>query len=151
MTATRSMVRLPPTAGIGVSHEARRAYHAPMKTLLQALTLAAFLGSAPAAHATAAGAAWPVAGQQGLVRLVIVPAEQARDADAYLRQVAQLCDPERTCFLNFYTNSTGADLAVPLPDAIAAEATATFRRSMKNGAERFQWSCRMKMPQQECF
>jgi hypothetical protein len=40
---------------------------------------------------------------------------------------------------------------VPLPDAIAAEATATFRRSAKQGAERFLWSCRMKMPQQECF
>ena len=92
-----------------------------------------------------------MAGQQGLVRLVIVPADQSRDADAYLRQVTRLCDPERTCFLNFYTNSAGAPLAVPLPDAIAAEATATFRRSKKNGAERFQWSCRMKMPQQECF
>ena len=36
-------------------------------------------------------------------------------------------------------------------DAIASEATATFRRSSKNGAERFQWSCRMQMPQAGCF
>lgn len=144
----RSMVRLPPTGGIGVSHEARKAYHRPMNMLRYGLTLAAVLW---ATQATAADTAWPVAGQQGLVRYVIVPAEQARDAEAYLRQVAKLCDPERTCFLNFYTNSSGAPASVPLPDAIAAEATATFRRSMKNGAERLQWSCRMKMPQQECF
>ena len=141
------MVRLRPTRGIGVSHEAARAYHEVMNSIPASLMLAAALAAMPASAETA----WPVAGQQGLVRYVIVPAEQARDAEAYLRQVAKLCDPERTCFLNFYTNSTGADVAVPLPDAIAAEATATFRRSMKNGAERLQWSCRMKMLQQECF
>jgi hypothetical protein len=80
-----------------------------------------------------------------------VPAAQAGDASAYQREIARLCEPERTCFLNFYTNASGATVAVPLPDAIAAEATATFRRSMKNGAERFLWSCRMKMAQAECF
>jgi hypothetical protein len=95
--------------------------------------------------------AWAVAGQQGLVRFVIVPTAQAADAAAYRREIARLCEPERTCFLNFYTNVSGATVTLPLPDAIEAEATATFRRSMKNGAERFQWSCRMKMPQQECF
>lgn len=96
-------------------------------------------------------APWPVAGEQGLVRLVIVPAAQARERDAYAQQLAALCPPERTCFLNFYTNSTGAPLTVPLPDAIDREATATFRRSTKNGAERFMWSCRMKVPSEACF
>ena len=94
---------------------------------------------------------WPVAGQQGLVRFVIVPAAQAKEPGAYLRQVKLLCEPERTCFLNFYTNSSGAAVAMPLPDPIANEATATYRRSAKQGAERFLWSCRMKMPQPECF
>lgn len=107
---------------------------------------AALLGSTAAAEE-----AWPVAGQQGLVRFVIVPAAQADDAQAYQRQLARLCEPDRTCFLNFYTNSSGAAVAMPLPDAIAAEATATYRRSSKQGAERFLWSCRMKMPQPECF
>jgi hypothetical protein len=144
----RRMVRLPPTGGIGVSHEAARAYHGPMNSIPRSLALAAALAAASSASAESP---WPVAGQQGLVRYVIVPSGQARDAEGYLRQVAQLCDPERTCFLNFYTNSSGAPVSVPLPDAIAAEATATFRRSMKNGAERLMWSCRMKMPQQECF
>ena len=141
------MVRLRAGRGIRVSHEARRAYHARMNALrtLLAAVAALLAGPAPAQDG------WTVAGQQGLVRFVIVPAAQAGDAEAYQRQVAKLCEPERTCFLNFYTNSTGAPVAVPLPDAIAAEATATFRRSMKNGAERFQWSCRMKMAQQECF
>ena len=143
------MVRLRPGGGIGVSHEARRAYHGPMNTLPHGLALAAAL--LVATTTAAAEDAWPVAGQQGLVRFVIVPAAQAGDAEAYQRQVAKLCEPERTCFLNFYTNSSGAAVAVPLPDAIAAEATATFRRSAKQGAERFLWSCRMKMPQQECF
>ena len=94
---------------------------------------------------------WAVAGQQGLVRQVIVPPALASDRAAYARQVAMLCEPERTCFLNFYTNSTGAPLIAPLPDAIANEATAVFRRSAKQGAERFRWSCRMKQPDEGCF
>lgn len=94
---------------------------------------------------------WPLAGQQGLMRFVIVPMDQARDRDAYLRQIQLLCPPDRTCFLNFYTNSSGAPLGVPLPDAIDREATATFRRSSKQGAERFQWSCRMLDIQGDCF
>lgn len=94
---------------------------------------------------------WPVAGQQGLMRFVIVPAELARDREAYVRQIARLCAPERTCFVNFYTNSSGAALAMPLPDAIDREATAVFRRSMKNGAESLRWSCRLQQPEPNCF
>lgn len=135
--------------GIRVSHEARRAYHGAMKHAFRAgISLALALGAA--AGAVAADEPWAVAGQQGLVRFVIVPAAQAKDEPAYQRQIASLCEPDRTCFLNFYTNATGAPLAMPLPDAIAHEATATFRRSTKNGAERFMWSCRMKL-QEPCF
>lgn len=141
------MVRLPAGRGIRVSHEARRAYHARMNALRTLLAAGATLLAGPAP----AQEGWAVAGQQGLVRFVIVPMAQAADAAAYQREIVRLCEPERTCFLNFYTNGSGAPLTMPLPDAIEAEATATFRRSMKNGAERFQWSCRMKMPQQECF
>lgn len=95
--------------------------------------------------------AWAVIGRQGLVRLVLVPSAEASDDAAYRRQISLLCEPERTCFLNFYTNSKGAQLATPLPDAIADEATATFRRSMKNDAELLRWSCRLKVPGKECF
>ncbi|MFM2067119.1 MAG: hypothetical protein RLZZ584_2028 [Pseudomonadota bacterium] len=90
-------------------------------------------------------------GQQGLVRVVIVPAGEATDRAAYAREIARLCEPERTCFLNFHTNSHGAALQLPLPDAIEREATATFRRSAKNGAERFWWSCRLQVPGESCF
>ncbi len=142
------MVRLHRRHGIRVSHEAGRAYHGGMKTALSfALSVVATL----LAGTARADEAWPVAGQQGLVRFVMVPAAQAKDAEAYARQVKLLCEPERTCFLNFYTNSGGAAVAMPLPDAIADEATATYRRSAKQGAERFLWSCRLKMPQPECF
>jgi hypothetical protein len=103
------------------------------------------------ATVSAGAQGWTVAGQQGLVRYVIVPAEQARDAAAYQAQIARLCEPERTCFLNFYTNSTGAPVAMPLPDAIDREATAVFRRSAKQGAENFRWSCRMQLAAEGCF
>lgn len=122
---------------------------APLRRHIAGLFLAAIasVGSADAAQADA----WPVAGRQGIVQIVIVPAGSAADRSAYERQIPQLCDPEHTCFLNFYTNSQGAVLAVPVPDAIANEATATFRRSMKNGVEQFKWSCRMKLSVDECF
>ena len=86
---------------------------------------------------------WQVVGVQGLVQVVVVPKEQARDLSAYKIQLARLCPPERTCFVNFYENTSGVKAELPLPDAIANEATARFRRSMKNGAELFQWSCRV--------
>ena len=86
---------------------------------------------------------WQVVGVQGLVQVVVVPKEQARDLSAYKVQLARVCPPERTCFVNFYENTSGAKAELPLPDAIANEATARFRRSMKNGAELFQWSCRV--------
>jgi hypothetical protein len=99
----------------------------------------------------ASAAPWPVAGQQGIVKLVIVPADEARSREAYARQIEALCEPERTCFLNFYTNTTGAPLSLPLADAIGNEATAIFRRSNKRGAERFQWSCRVAATREDCF
>jgi len=94
---------------------------------------------------------WTVAGRQGLVRHVIVPTAQATDEAAYQREIASLCGVDETCFLNFYTNTTGAEVALPLPDAIATETTATWRRSMKNGARLFTWSCRLKVPDKPCF
>lgn len=90
-------------------------------------------------------------GQQGQVRYVIVPVPQAPYRAAYQREIARLCEPGRPCFLNFHTNSTGAAATVPLPDAIAAEATATYRQSMKNGVMSFTWSCRLQMPEPHCF
>jgi hypothetical protein len=101
--------------------------------------------------ASAAEPGWTVAGRQGLVRHVIVPTAQATDEAAYHRQIDSLCGADETCFLNFYTNTTGAEVALPLPDAIANETTATWRRSMKNGARLFTWSCRLKVPDKPCF
>lgn len=126
----------------------------PGRRLLQALPwlLGAALAQAQQAQPQPqAPTAWTTVGQQGLVRFVIVPEAQARDRAAYAQQVALLCEPERTCFLNFYTNSTGAAVALPLPDAIDREATAVYRRSAKQGAERFQWSCRLQVSQEPCF
>jgi len=110
-----------------------------------------FLLAAPANTVAAADPQWTVVGRQGLVQIVIVPVERATDQSAYESQIERLCPPERTCFLNFYTNSTGVAPRMPLPDVIADEAVATFRRSMKNGVELFQWSCKLKISAANCF
>jgi hypothetical protein len=110
----------------------------------------ALLGAAAPAQA-ADGDTWPVAGRQGVLRYVIVPAQSARDPAAYAQQIERLCGPAPTCFLNFYTNSTGAPLAVPLPDAIAHEATAVLRRSAKRGMEGFRFACRLQTGDETCF
>ena len=94
---------------------------------------------------------WPVVGAAGVVRYVIVPTALASDRAAYERQIQLLCEPERTCFLNFFTNSSGAAVALPLPDAIDHEATAVFRRSAKQGVELLRWSCRLQLPGDGCF
>jgi hypothetical protein len=94
---------------------------------------------------------WPLVGRQGLLQVVIVPAAQVKDLAAYRAQITRLCPPERTCFVNFYANPSGASATLPLPDAIAEEATARFRRSMKNGQDLFQWSCRLGVDGDPCF
>jgi len=94
---------------------------------------------------------WQVVGNQGLLQVVIVPRAKATEVTAYRAQIAKLCPPDRTCFINFFTNASGAKATLPLPDAIAAEATARFRRSAKNGAEVLQWNCRLGIPGGECF
>lgn len=94
---------------------------------------------------------WQVVGHQGLVQIVIMPTEEARNQGLYETAVLALCEPERTCFVNFFTNSAGVKAALPLPEAIASEATATYRRSAKNGVTIFMWSCRLKIPDRECF
>ena len=110
------------------------------------------IGIATAQPASAAEpATWAVAGRQGIIQFVIVPLAQAHDQDAYAAQIGRLCEPGATCFINFYTNSTGAPLAVPVPDAIEHEPTAVFRRSIKQGAELFRWSCRVASGDGNCF
>jgi hypothetical protein len=118
---------------------------------LATLTGAVLLATIGPSAAAQPGEPWPVVGRQGLVRFVVVPTDQATDRAAYTREIARLCEPEHTCFLNFYTNTQSLPAALPLPDGIAQEATATFRRSMKNGAERFWWSCRMQISSETCF
>ncbi len=117
---------------------------------IQLVSAAAALAGLAAA-ASADEPAWTVVGRQGLMQVVIVPKEQAADIAAYRAQIPRLCAPDTTCFVNFFTNTSGATLALPLPDAIAAEATARFRRSTKNGVEVFQWSCRMGLGTPDCF
>lgn len=119
--------------------------------------VAAFVATVLAAAAAPASRAtpspdWTVVGRQGIVLVVIVPADVGTDKDAYDRQLDRLCPPDRTCFVNFYSNSTGATPAVPLPESISSEPTALFRRSMKNQAELFRWSCRVNPgATPECF
>jgi|GEM_PF-5061078 len=114
---------------------------------LVALPVCAALGSAWAADS----AGWSVVGRQGIVALVLVPDAQATDQQAYEREIDRLCPTGATCFLNFYTNSQHVPVTVPLPDSISNEATATFRRSTKQGAQMFMWSCRLKATTGECF
>lgn len=111
----------------------------------------ALIAAALAAPVAAAPEPWAQAGRQGLVQVVIVPMAEAARREAYVAQIGLLCRPDTTCFINFYTNSSGAPVSLPLAEAIEREPTATFRRSGKNGTERLQWACRMKVDNEPCF
>ncbi|MDO9314870.1 MAG: META domain-containing protein [Burkholderiaceae bacterium] len=95
--------------------------------------------------------AWPVAGRQGIIQIVIVPSDRARERAAYDREIALICQPDQSCFINFYTNSSNAPVGLPLPEAISNEATAIFRRSVKQAGEFFRWSCRLELTESDCF
>lgn len=117
---------------------------------LRATVLAALL-SPLAGAAQVAPEPWAVAGRQGTILQVIVPLALASDREAYRAQIEAFCAGRETCFVNFYTNSSGAALSLPLPEAIANEATAVLRRSAKQGSEGFRWSCRLALPEPNCF
>lgn len=118
----------------------------PLRATLPTLLMLAAT-TAPATEAER----WQLAGRQGLIHVVIVPVDQARDREAYRRQVGLICGPALTCFVNFYTNSRNAAVALPLPDEINSEATAILRRSDKQQTEGFRWSCRLAQPEPNCF
>ncbi len=120
----------------------------PRKTWMCAALIACAL---PAAAAAPAANDWTLAGRLGLMQFIVVPEASARDRDYYTRVIEQSCGKEETCFLRFFTNSTGAPPAVPLPDAILAEPTALFQRSIKQAREQFQWSCRLQLAEANCF
>lgn len=101
--------------------------------------------------ATDTAADWTLAGRLGLMQFIVVPESSARDRDYYNAVIERSCGKEETCFLRFFTNSTGATPAVPLPDAILAEPTAMFQRSIKQLREQFQWSCRLQLAEANCF
>jgi hypothetical protein len=126
------------------------------------LMLGTLVLGAQAAHAQAsppnvsappadAADTWAEVGRQGITRFVIVPMAQARDRQAYAQQIDKLCQPNESCFLNFFTNSSGIAVGLPLPDAVLQEPTVIYRRSPKQGAELFRWSCRLALPEGNCF
>ena len=96
-------------------------------------------------------ATWTVMGHQGIVLMVLVPLDQAKDEAAYEREISLICGEQINCFLNFYTNSKSVAAAVPLPDEISNEVTATYRKTYKKGVPLFVWSCRMQMIADSCF
>lgn len=122
-----------------------------MKTRLLRALAAATVFALAAAPAAGDETRWQVVGHQGLVQIVIMPTDEARNQGLYETAVLALCEPERTCFINFFVNPAGVKPELPLPEAIANEATATYRRSAKNGVTIFMWSCRLKIPDRECF
>lgn len=119
--------------------------------LLRAIRFEAEAAASDQTPSPAQPGKWPVVGRQGIIQVVIVPSELARERASYDRQIASICLPDQSCFINFYTNASGAPLVLPLPESISSEATAIFRRSIKQAGEFFRWSCRLGMADADCF
>lgn len=117
-----------------------------------ALAAAAFaLAVGAASPARADSPDWTFAGRLGIVQYVIVPEAQARDRGYYDRIIEAQCGDASRCFLRFFTNSSKAEVSLPLPEAIGQEPTALFQRSDKRGGADFRWACRMKVSSGDCF
>ena len=92
-----------------------------------------------------------IAGQMGLMKFVIIPAEKQNDIEFHRKIVKKVCVQGETCFLNFFTNSKNAPENLPLDDRILAEPTLMYKYSPKHRNEIEDWSCRLKMPIKSCF
>ena len=119
--------------------------------MITGLALALASVASASAGAAEAGAPWVIAGRQGIVVEMIVPVAEAKDPAAYRREIRRVCADAPTCFVNFFTNEGAVPLAMPLPEAIRQQPVAVLRRSGKQGAELFRWSCRLAMPEPGCF
>jgi hypothetical protein len=94
---------------------------------------------------------WQVVGRLGVVQYVVVPESAARQRGYYDTIIQQSCPPAGTCFMRFFTNSSGATPTLPLPDVIQNEPAALFQRSAKRGTEEFRFSCRLQVAGADCF
>ncbi len=97
------------------------------------------------------GNSFKVAGQMGLMKFVIIPAEKQSDVEFHRKIVKKICLKGETCFLNFFTNSKNAPESLPLDDRILAEPTLMYKYSPKHRNEIEDWSCRLKLPIKSCF
>jgi hypothetical protein len=122
----------------------------PLNRTLCALVAALALQGAAVAEPPVAD--WQLAGRLGLLQFIVVPEASARDRAYYDRIIEDVCSDETaSCFLRFFSNSRGATLTFPLPDAVLAEPTVSFQRSAKHQREQFQWSCRLQLAESSCF
>jgi hypothetical protein len=97
------------------------------------------------------GKSFNVAGQMGLMKFVIIPAEKQNDVKFHRKIVKKICVQGETCFLNFFTNTKNAPETLPLDDRILAEPTLMYKYSPKHRNEIEDWSCRLKLPIKSCF
>ena len=92
-----------------------------------------------------------VAGQMGLMKFVIIPAEKQSDVEFHRKIIKKTCIQGETCFLNFFTNSKNAPEGLPLDDQILSEPPLMYKYSNKHRNEIEDWSCRLKLPIKSCF
>ena len=97
------------------------------------------------------GNSFKIAGQMGLMKFVIIPAEKQNDVEFHRNIIKKICIQGETCFLNFFTNSQNAPEGLPLDDRILAEPTLMYKYSPKHRNEIEDWSCRLKLPIKSCF
>ena len=124
----------------------------PIKPPLTFLLFTYFLVATSSNCANDAGGnSFNVAGQMGLMKFVIIPAEKQNDVKFHRKIVKKICVQGETCFLNFFTNSKNAPETLPLDDRILAEPTLMYKYSPKHRNEIEDWSCRLKLPIKSCF
>ena len=92
-----------------------------------------------------------VAGNLGMMQFVIVPLGKSKNLEFYKNTIKQLCEDKKTCFLNFFTNSTNQKISFPLNDKILSEPTLMFKKSAKHQNTSFEWSCRLNLAVKNCF
>ena len=124
----------------------------PIKRPLAFLLFSCFLVTSGSIFADDANEkSFNVAGQMGLMKFVIIPAEKQNDVEFHRKIVKKICVQGETCFLNFFTNTKNAPENLPLDDRILAEPTLMYKYSPKHRNEIEDWSCRLKLPIKSCF
>ena len=94
---------------------------------------------------------WEFVATQGLMKIVVIEKQREGSRETYQDAIDHLCQPNKYCLLNFWSEKNFVPKKFPMSDAEADAKVAQFIRNPNTNFEQFLWNCRIRNDPKECF